>query len=201
MAWQAPESGSAVSFQATNASDRSEDVEFEHLDTVDSPPEGSRVIAKPFRTVSRVALRSSPDSSSANNIIGRFNPGQTVEIIGLTPDAKWVMVGEDNIIVGYAQREGFSETGQSLRRAQTERHYVDTSTASAARTAKRKGKGSNRAAKPTMTAQMAPPPNTAQVRTTRVAATTQCKSLVAATGQAQDKKTGCNRPDGKWVFA
>lgn len=201
LGWQAPESGAQVSFQTTNASERNEDIEFDHLDSVQEPPDGSHVVAKPFRTVARVALRSSPDNSASDNIIGRFNAGQTVEVIALTPDLQWAMIGEDGVIVGYASRQGFTELAQPLRKVQTERHFVDRQAAAPAPTPKRKAKARGRAASPVMTAQVAPAPDRSQVRTTRIAATTQCKTLVAVTGQQQDKKTGCNSPDGKWRIA
>lgn len=201
MGWQAPESGAQVSFQTTSSSERNEDIEFDHLDSVQEPPEGSHVVAKPFRTVARVALRSSPDNSLSDNIIGRFNAGQTVEVIGLTPDLEWAMIGEDGVIVGYAARQGFTEVAQPLRKVQTERHFVERKATAQAPAPKRKAKARGKAAAPVMTAQVAPPPDRSQVRTTRIAATTQCKTLVAVTGQQQDKKTGCNSPDGKWRIA
>ena len=73
--------------------------------------------------------------------------------------------------------------------------------AAPAPTPKRKAKSRGRAASSVMTAEVAPPPDRSQVRTTKIAATTQCKTLVAVTGQQQDKKTGCNSPDGKWRIA
>lgn len=199
--WQAPESGAQVSFQTTNAAERNEDIEFDHLETVQEPPDGSRVVAKPFRTVARVALRSSPDGSASDNITGRFNSGQTVQVIALTPDLQWAMIGEDGVIVGYASRQGLTELAQPLRKAQTERHFVVNEAAAPAPTPKRKAKARSQAASPVMAAQVAAPPDRSQVRTTRIAATTQCKTLVAVTGQQQDKKTGCNSPDGKWRIA
>lgn len=201
MGWQAPESGAQVSFQTMNAGERNEDIEFEHLESVQEPPDGSRVVAKPFRTVARVALRSSPDNSASDNIIGRFNAGQTVEVVGLTPDLQWAMIGEDGVIVGYAAREGFTELAQPLRKVVTERHFVDKGLATQVSAPKRKAKARGRAAPPVMAAQVAPPPDRSQVRTTKIAATTQCKTLVAVTGQQQDRKTGCNSPNGKWRIA
>lgn len=199
MDWQAPESGTPVRFRAVNAAERNEDVEFQHVENVEAPPEGSKVISRPYRTAARLALRSSPDSSSADNILGRYNTNQTVEVVGLTPDGEWAMVGDQGVVIGYALRTGLVETGQSLRTVQTERYYVDTPAPARATPARTKAKVKAKA--PVMMAQVAPPVSVAKVKTVKVAATTQCKSLTAATGQQQQSKTGCNRPGGKWVFA
>lgn len=201
MNWRAPESGAQVSFQSANAGERNEDVEFQHLENVEAPPEGSRVIARPYRTVARLALRSSPEDDNAYNILGRYNAGQTVEVVGMTPDAEWVMIGDQGVVIGYVKRTGLVESGQSLRIAKTERYYVDSPAPPKAARAKGKGKAKTRPAAPMM-AQVAPPAAQGKVKTIKVAATTQCKSLTAATGQSQAQKlTGCNRPGGKWVIA
>lgn len=199
MGWQAPESGQQVQFQVTDTGEQNLDVEFQHLDSVEEPPEGSRVISRPFRTIGKIALRSSPDSISADNIVGSFNADQTVEIVAETPDRRWVMIGEDGVIVGYAVRDGFAELGQPLSKVRTNRHLVDVKAPARPVVAKRKGKP--RSAAPVMMAQVAPPPSQTQIRTVKLSATTQCKSLVAATGQKSAKRTGCQAPGGKWVFA
>lgn len=198
MDWKAPESGAQVRFRTASAGEKNEDVEFEHLDSVEAPPEGSRVVSRPFRTVARVALRSAPDRTISDNIVGRFNTGQTVEIVGITPDGQWALVGEDGVIVGYSAREGFSEILQPSRLVRTERHYIETT--APPKKSIGKGKG-GRARVPVLLVQAAPPVSRSQVKTTKVAATTQCKSLIAASGNANQSRTGCNRPGGKWVIA
>ena len=198
MEWQAPESGSQVQFRTASAGEKSEDVEFQLADTVEAPQQGSKVVSLPYRAVSNVALRSGPDNSSESNIVGQFAANQTVEIVGFTPDMRWAMVGEDGVIVGYAERDRFTEVGQALRQVRTARHVAPVRKPARPVIARRNARTP---AAPVMAAQVAPAPVQPQVRTVKVAATTQCKSLTAATGQQRQSRTGCNRPGGKWVFA
>lgn len=203
MDWQAPESGQQVRFRSNAVADRTEEVEFQHLDNVEAPPPGSKILSRPYRTMARLPLRSSPDGTGTDNILGRYNQGQVVEVVGITPNGLWAMVGDGGVVIGYLPRNGLTDTGQALNVAQTERYYIDAPAAPAparAAPAKGKAKAAVRPA-PALAARMAPPVAQAQVKTVKVAATTQCKSLTAATGQQQQSKTGCNRPGGKWVFA
>lgn len=199
MTWQAPESGQQVNFRAGAASEQDQDVNFQHLDSVEAPPQGSRVISRPFRTVGQVVLRSSPDNTGTGNIIGSFNSGQTVEIVGLTPDARWAMVGEDGVIVGYAEQAGFNELSQPLRQVRTERHLVEVPAPARPTHAKLATKRQRAASRIAM--MTASPPTPGQIKTTQVRATTQCKSLIASTGKQQDTRTGCKVPNGGWAIA
>lgn len=198
--WRAPESGEQVRFRTADASERNEDVEFQHLDNVDAPPEGSIVVARPYRTLVRLALRSGPDNDSADNILGRYNAGQMVEVVGLTPDSEWAMIGDGGVVIGYALRSGLADAGQSLRMAKTERYYIESHAQAKPAATRARGARKAKAPAPVMMVQAAPT-TPEKIKTVKVAATTQCKSLIAATGQQQQSRTGCNRPGGKWVFA
>ncbi|MGH3427606.1 MAG: hypothetical protein ACRDQZ_08570, partial [Mycobacteriales bacterium] len=114
---------------------------------------------------------------------------------------RWAMIGEEGVVVGYAERSSVSElNGQTLTRVHTVRHKIDRPGTRTAAVTTRHGHRVS-VEQPTTVAEVAPPPDAAQIRVTRVGASTQCKSLNAASGRQSDTKTGCEVPGGKWVFA
>ena len=166
----------------------SREVEFQHFDSILPPPAGSRVIARPYRALNVLHLRSSPDESSGDNIVGRFEPAEMVEVEAQSPDGRWAVIGESGVIIGYAPMGGLAplEATQTLRRTVTAKARPDTP----------------RVAKGKAAPQVALAPR-GQIQTARLMASTQCKSLVATSGNQQQKKEikGCSAPGGKWLLA
>ena len=183
--WYTPESRERVTFQTVSATTESRPVEFQYYSNVAAPVAGSRIISRPYRTTTTLRLRDLPDETNGV-IVGRFDPGETVEVVGETPDRRWAMIGEGGVIVGYASMSYLTPLGsQSVRKTVTARAKADAP----ARVAKGK-------AAPAPTA-----PSRGALQTTKVVASTQCKSLVATSGDQTDQRKGCNLPNGKWQFA
>lgn len=191
--WYAPESGDRVTLITTAATTESREVDFQYYNNIAAPVAGSRVISRPYRATNLLRLRSTPDENNPNNIVGRFEKDEIVEVVGLTPDGRWGMIGESGVIVGYASMDYLMtlEASRTLRRTVVARAKPDRP-ASAPASRPTKGK-----AAPAPAAPAAP----RQVQTTRLVASTQCKSLVATSGTQRDKKKGCSLPSGKWAFA
>lgn len=199
--WVAPESRQPVSFTTATPVVETKPLEFEYLENVAPPQKGVQVIARPYRTTDVLRLRSSPDATSDDNIVSRFNRGEVVEVIGASPDQRWAMIGYDGVIVGYSSFEYLQalDERQTLRTVATskprpERAAPSRAAATTTPTAPSRATSSSR---PVQVAQVAAP----RVRTARVVASTRCKSVVAVSGQQTDRKKGCAQPSGDWKFA
>ncbi len=183
--WTAPESGQAVTFQTAEPEVKTQTTEISYVENVAPPPQNVQIVARPFRANTVLRLRSSPDASNPDNIIGRFERGELVEVTGLTPDGRWAMIGDNGVVIGYAAREYLVtlDAYQTLRRTTTAKVKPDA------------GDGQPRRANATY-AQATP-----KVVKTSVMASTQCKSVVASSGAQSQRRTGCESPKGDWVFA
>lgn len=190
--WVAPESGQEVELTASAPEIVTQKVDLETYDNVVPPPQtGTQIIARPFRTRDVLRLRSSPVDASEDNVIGRFNKGVVVEVVGASEDGKWAMIGDDGVIAGYASAAYLApmDSSQTLRKVATARpkRLPRTQLASA-------GAGARINAAP----ETGPEP---KVRTIKVLASTQCKSVVAVSGQQTDRRKGCETPNGDWKYA
>jgi hypothetical protein len=190
--WQAPESREQVTLVTTQPVVENRQVEFEYDSQVAKPAAGTVVVSRPYRATTVLRLRSTPDEVVQDNIIGRFDEGEIVEVVGQTPDGRWAMIGEDGVIVGYAAMSYLTtmDSAQTLRRTRTARAKPE-------RPAPSTQPGRTQTVTNTTTAKPAP----RKVQTTKVMASTQCKSMVATSGGVRDQKKGCSLPNGKWQFA
>ncbi len=184
--WVAPDSRTPVTFTSSAPVEETQKVEFQSYDNVAPPQKGAHVISRPYRTTDVVRLRSSPDAGNDDNIISKFNRGEIVEVIGATPDGQWAMIGDDGVIAGYTSFDYLRtlDARQTLRRVATSRPKPIQAT-------------------PTVTRANSSPGYTAPptIKTIKILASTQCKSVVAVSGEQSDRKKGCAQPAGDWKFA
>lgn len=136
-----------------------------------------------MRVTTSLRLRSTPDSSSNDNIVGGFEPNDIVRTFGSTLDGQWTYVAErqpDGVyeIVGYAATQYLSTNLNKPQR-------VAVTTTKPRPVAKPATK-----AAPKSGTTLAPAVRTAEVRTVR--APTACKSFTAAAGGKQGGGTGCS---------
>lgn len=193
--WVAPESGQTVTFQPETTEVVTQKVDLETYDNVAAPQAGAQIVARPYRTRDVLRLRSSPDDASEDNVIGRFDKGVVVEVVGASADGKWAMIGDDGVIAGYASSGHLAamDSRQTLRRTPTAKpkRLPRTQLASA---------NANANANIRIAAATEPAP-TPKIKTIKILASTQCKSMVAVSGQQTDRKRGCETPNGDWKYA
>lgn len=222
--WTAPESGKQVTISTSAAAPEEHQVDFKLDQSVENPSMGTQVVGKTYVVVApRLNFRTSPSSISDANLRGYFERDENVEVVGLTADGKWALVGDHGVVVGYASlRTDTSELLVTPERAEAIREEVRR-TAQAA-VAKRKGDGGRRAkpapatietaapapaqkprAQPKMLAQVSSPLGTprdasALTHVVKVSAQTSCKAVIARLGTQTDTKKGCVQSDGSWAI-
>lgn len=194
--WTAPDSKEKVRLSVGRAEQRNTNVQVQYDRGVQAPPSGMRVEAATYVvTADRLNFRAAPSARDDRNIIGYFDRGENVEVLGRTADGQWAMIGDGGVLIGYAAvRAGGVETLRNPNAAQPtrKRRVVARARPKVIQKASQKG---------------APPvvinrnPQTAQVKTAKVSATTQCKAIVAQTGSKSDTHNGCTLPNGQWAIA
>ena len=194
--WTAPESKEKVRLSVGRAERRDTNVAVQLDRGVQAPASGMRVEAATYVVAApRLNFRSSPNTRSDNNIIGYFDRGENVEVLGRTPDGQWAMVGDGGVLIGYAAlRDGSAETMRNPNAYQPTRKRRVVARARPKVIQKTAQKG----AAPVVIIRN---PQTAQVKTVSVRASTQCKAVVAQTGSKSDAHNGCALPNGQWAIA
>lgn len=190
--WYAPESKQNVRISTGQAHERNAEVPFAFDENVAKPAAGTVVEAKNYVVVTnRLNFRSAP--RTGNNLIGYFDKGETVEVIGRSADGKWALVGDRGVVVGYA---AFRDDGQDLlvtpEQARARRATVKSTARARPKVVKQAG-GDLSAAKPRT--------QTAKPKTAIVRASTECKAVTAQSGGKSDTRTGCALPNGQWAIA
>jgi hypothetical protein len=143
-------------------------------------PAGFIVVGRPYRTTASLNLRAAP-STGGDNVIGGFRSGEVVNVMGLTADRQWALIGANDVAVGYSSLQYLRPDNGAPRAAA-------------------RG-GVRRVVTATPTARNGGQMRTAEPRTIRVAATTQCRSVQSQSGTAVDRRRGCRSPDGGWAVA
>ena len=133
-----------------------------------------------MRVTTALRLRGGPGTSSP--IVGSFAPNEIVQVIAQTPDQQWALIGENNVVVGYASKT-----------------YLSTSLAIPSQapirfaTMKRTSPPKPRPVRGRTTAPVilaSGPPQTA-----RVQASTRCKSIIASHGSNRSTQQRCAQPN------
>lgn len=201
VSFRAPDSGQQVEVKtyAPEAADNKE-VEVRYDDGVQKPSSGFQVEAATYVVnVDRLNLRSSPRVSD-NNVVGFFDKGDRVEVMGRTPDGQWAILGDNGVVVGYSAFTASSgallvseEDAARQARADAQRKQArKVAQASAARAHLKVYNASG-----TTSVRVA---DASKEHTDKVMASTQCKAVEARTGQQVKNTTSCQNPDGHYLL-
>lgn len=193
----APESKEQIQLNVSAPEPGQASVPIAYDEGVAAPTNGIKVEAKTYIvSVPRLNYRSSPSAADGGNIIGFFDAGENVEVLGRTPDGKWAMLGDGGVLIGYALfRDKNIEALRDPNAAAPIASLKKRTVVHARPKVIRKVNGSAAPAVATRD------PKTATVKTAKVTAATQCKALVAQTGDKMQKLNGCALPNGQWSLA
>jgi hypothetical protein len=192
-AWVAPDSKARVTIVTTEPVEKQADIPFTLDEAVEAPEAGTRIEATTYVVnARRLNFRSAPTTADPRNVIGYFDNGANVEVIGRTPDGKWALVGDEGVVVGYA---AFSDRGSAL--------LVTPEEARAKAPANRLAPVQPAMAKPKITNSLSTAGSVrvaeaSRVKTVTVLASTQCKAATATSGKATESYLGCAQTDGKY---
>ncbi len=211
ISWTAPESQQVVQLQTTAPMDMEHQIPVSYDQGIQAPAAGFKVEAKTYVVnTARLNMRSAPTVADGN-IVGYFEKGEHVQVIGRTPDGQWAILGDDGVVVGYS---AFTIGNGALLVTEAEAASIAGAEARAARAkAHRAQQARNVTAAPAdagMTAALAHPKMTTDasavgtirvaagraVTTTTVVAATQCKGLMATRGTDTLNGTSCMGGNG-----
>lgn len=196
----APDSKEQIQLTTSEARPGQAEVPIAYDEEVAAPTNGIKVEARHYVvSAPRLSYRSSPNATSDDNIIGFFNAGENVEVLGRTPDGNWAMLGDGGVLIGYAR---FREKNVELLRDPDATVPVASPKKRSVTYARpkviRKATSGGASSAPVIATR---DPSTAKVKNAKVTAATQCKALVAQQGDKSQKLNGCALPNGQWSLA
>lgn len=177
--WVAPNSGATITIQQADAGYKPIEAVFSIAPGVQFPQPGVLVEGRAMRATTGLRLRGGPSTTSP--IVGSFAPNEIVQVIAQTSDQQWALIGENNVVVGYASKTFLSPSlaipSQAPIRFATMKRTPPPAT--------RRGRG---AAAPVVLASGPP-------QTFRVQASTRCKSMIASHGSNRSTQQKCAQPN------
>lgn len=194
--------GQSVELTTSDPEPQQQEVTFATDEAVEAPPEGVKVDPATYVVVTRTLnFRSSPTTADAN-IIGYFSKDEDVEVMGRTPDGKWALVGDNGVVVGYA---AFEQNGHDLMKTPADAAEAEQKRARAKlfdqpRSDRQVASASRRTEQNLNDSSHIRVADVEKIKTTKVVASTECKSIIASHGSVSDQKTGCAQPDGGWAI-
>ena len=109
--WSSTESGAKATITTTNTREERKEIDILRDQRVASPP-ALDIIGKPFASVgSSVNLRAGPSTST--RVVGSLDKGEIVHAIGKVQGAPWVVIGKNNIAMGYVHESLVAEHDES----------------------------------------------------------------------------------------
>jgi hypothetical protein len=208
----APESGQQVTIETQAETVQQRKVDFQYDARIQKPMDDIIVEARTYVvTVGRLNFRSSPSLASNDNIIGYFEQDANVEVVGYTPDRRWALVGDENVVVGYAAiTDGANrllatpEEAAAIRETRAQQQAARLRNArqrAAALAAARQQEAARSRARAKPLAVNGTPIAPTRVVTTQVSASTRCKAQVARTGDQSVTRKGCELANGQFRFS
>lgn len=179
--WVAPNSGATITIQQADAGYKPIEAEFSVAPGVHFPQPGVLVEGRAMRVTTALRLRAGPGTDTA--IVGSFAPNEIVQVIAQTPDQQWALIGENNVVVGYASKTYLS-TSLAIPSQGPIRYATMT------RTPPPRPRPVRGRAAPAPVAVASGPP-----QITRVPASTRCKSIIASHGSNRSTQQRCARPN------
>jgi Bacterial SH3 domain len=190
--WTAPDSGKQITIKTGVAQETDKQTTFDVDQGVDAPEAGTKIEATTYVVMTkRLNFRSGPSSEASDNVIGFFDKGENVEVIGKSPDGKWALVGDNGVVVGYA----------AFKQGKTDLLLTPDAAASARAAPHTKARAKPHIIKNLSSGEAVIRSDSTPVTHVTVVASTQCKAYSAISGKAADSKTGCALPNGKWAMA
>ena len=114
--WASEESGAKARITTTGTRQERKDIDLLRDRRVDSPPPLD-IIGKPYASLgSSVNLRAGP--STGTPVVGSLDKGEVVHAIGKVQGAPWVMIGRNNIALGYVHASLVAEHDPSVAEQQ-----------------------------------------------------------------------------------
>lgn len=206
--WRAPESGELVSLTTEPAVSTVKEINVVMDSRVEPPASGLQINSVTYVAADVVKFRSAPRDEGEVNILGFFNKGESIEIIGRTADGNWAILGDGGLVIGYAE---FRQNGKLVIGTPDEIRKVMEAAAAKSAATKTRAKGrrvpvkqANVAVPVLRVGERAKPQfvaGAAKQRTTKeakVTASTQCKAVLASIGKRADRKSGCLAQNGTW---
>ena len=109
--WSSTESGAKATITTTNTREETKEIDILRDQRVASPP-ALDIIGKPYASVgSSVNLRAGPSTST--RVVGSLDKGEIVHAIGKVQGAPWVVIGKNNIAMGYVHESLVAEHDES----------------------------------------------------------------------------------------
>lgn len=194
--WIAPESGKQVTISTGEAQVSQQSLDFVVDNDVAAPEAGTTVEAATYVVIAqKLNVRNAPSTDVDSKVIGFFNKGDNVEVIGRTPDGQWALVGDQGVVVGYAATQ---LGAKDLLVPQEQAAQAEAAQAARRTVARASPRILRNAATGASDLRVA---DSTSVKTVKVIASTQCKAFSASIGKTTDKKTGCAQPNGQWAMA
>lgn len=211
--WVAPDSNQKVSIETSAAQPVQKRLEYTYSADVQKPPADTTIVAEDYVVVAdRVDLRSMPQDTAASTVVGYVNRYEKVQVIGLTKDGNWALIGNEGVVIGYAQlKQGASdalvtETSFAAAPAADPEPAPEPANHTKRKPAAKKPAAPKSAPKFALT--KATPKTasgatmiTSKTKTAQVNATTFCKSQVARTGDKSLSRQGCLASNGNFTFS
>ena len=114
--WSSTESGAKATITTTDTREERKEIDILRDERVASPP-ALDVIGKPYASVgSSVNLRAGPSTST--RVVGSLEKGEIVHAIGKVQGAPWVVIGKNNIAMGYVHESLVAEHDESAAQQQ-----------------------------------------------------------------------------------
>jgi hypothetical protein len=184
--WVAPNSGATITIQQTEAGYKPIEAVFNIAPGIQFPQSGVLVEGRAMRVTTALRLRGGPSTSTP--IVGSFAPNEIVHVIAQTPDQQWALIGENNVVVGYASKTYLSPSLAIPSQAPIR-------FATMKRTPPPRPRPVRGRAAPAPVILASGPPQVA-----RVQASTRCKSMVASHGSNRQAQQRCAQSNSvAWV--
>ena len=114
--WSSTESGAKATITTTDTREERKEIDILRDQRVASPP-ALDIIGKPYASVgSSVNLRAGPSTST--RVVGSLDKGEIVHAIGKVQGAPWVVIGKNNIAMGYVHESLVAEHDESAGQQQ-----------------------------------------------------------------------------------
>ena len=109
--WSSTESGAKATITTRNTREETKEIDILRDERVASPP-ALDIVGKPYASVgSSVNLRAGPSTST--RVVGSLDKGEIVHAIGKVQGAPWVVIGKNNIAMGYVHESLVAEHDES----------------------------------------------------------------------------------------
>ena len=98
VSWKNPESGASASMKVNGTESSSRTIKIARIKEI-SAPQNISLIGKTYQSTSSSNIRSGPSASSVK--VGGLASGERFQAVGSVSDGEWIVVGHNNVSVGY----------------------------------------------------------------------------------------------------